>query len=217
MQIIQSSFFCSNGMFKMLLNVPFEPKTQVHKCEVDCIKKRYPGIPNLDNCIEIKTVSESIAINKDTQEWSIWFQNCVSRRWWGQCAMVGYKRIVIGVKEQPEGGGGIHCKSIAEIDIEELPKMAVGWSPEDAFKFLDPFLRALKNEVIQDDANIVYMVTVKKSTHRDGADISFEKLTKSDPKAVEVVTEEMTRKLNGIYFSRLYQIRFPRITPSHPM
>ena len=167
--------------------------TLLYSCEVDCIKEiNEDKEPVLEDFIELKTYGP---IRDKYGSFTEWFKEVPSRRWWAQCAMAGISEIVVGIKDQPRSRpiNYIRCKNIERVKVRDIERNAIGWSRKKAFDILIKFLDTVKEIVVKDDPDVVYLFTVE-----TGQEISYEKLTASDHEQYRVVTESMIEKLNEL-------------------
>ena len=174
-----------------MLKAKFGDHVLLYSCEVDCIKERLERDPEIDDFVEVKTAAP--IRDKYSGSFTEWFRKTVSRRWWVQCIMAGITQIVVGIKDQPRGGGYIHCKKVERVAVNDLERNAIGWSSKEAFQMLDKFLKKIKEVVTKDNPDIVYLFTIE-----TGREIAHEKLTAHDHEEFPVITEAMVEKLDEI-------------------
>ena len=153
----------------------------LYSAETDCVGADPRGRqPMLQDFIEIKT---SMPIREArSQDLTRNFKEVKSLKWWSQCVISGVREILVGYKNFRD----FRVTDLEFVQVQDLPCAAYGWDPCKSFQFVSYFLNCVKQTVIEDDPNVVYLFVL------DG-DTVYKPIKQSPRDSVHypVVTEEI--------------------------
>ena len=163
----------------------------LYSCTVDCIKRRTKK-PRKWDLVELVTAPR---IRTDNQRFR--FRSLFSRFWWSKCITSGTSEIYVGIKDEEWNGNRkiVNCRGIDIVNTSDLPFDAINWNTESAPNALLNLLNRIRNEVVEDNPNIVHIYKVM---NRDNI-LMEEKKICSDNGDISVITEQMIQKLDQLF------------------
>lgn len=133
--------------------------------EVDCMLPSSSAAngkkPKAQDFIELKT-SLPLENKYDHKRMSRVFRCGKVSTWFAQCALMGMKHIVVGIREEEDECEAITVKRTQAFTLEELRQNSNGfWSKNRCFDDLKKFLHFVKEKVTVDDPETINVFIVK--------------------------------------------------------
>ena len=181
--------YCKEAFSVFKINI--DRTNILYSCTVDCIKRR-TNKPRKWDLVELVTAPR---IRTDNQRFL--FGSVFSRLWWSKCIMAGASEIYVGIKDEEWNGNRriVNCRDIEIVDTSDLPFDAINWNTESAPNALLNLLNRIRNEVVEDNPNIVHIYKVM---NRDNISLEKKRIC-SDNGDFPVITEQMIQKLDQLF------------------
>ncbi len=159
--------------------------------EVDCV---IPGSsaaigkkPKVDDFIEVKT-SAPLEDRYDQSRMSQLFRCGKVSTWFAQCILMGVKNVVVGIREEANECETMRVTRTHAFTLEDLRRNSNGfWSKNRCFDDLKKFLNFVKENVTEDNPEIINVFVVKEGVISEPRKTSFAEDCEHLPDFSEVV------------------------------
>lgn len=124
----------------------------IYSAEFDCVSvDPVDGKLKLEDFVELKTTMNMF--EGRSEKLTNQFRQVTSLKWWSQCVISGVPSILIGHKNSYKD---LRVTKLNMIDVEDLPPIALDWTPTKCFQFLEYFLTCVKQTAEADNPWVIY-------------------------------------------------------------